>query len=124
MTDNRYWISLIAAGMAAVIVGFASTILIIMQAAQAVGANPAQQASWAASLCYMMAITTAILCWRYRVPIITAWSTPGAVLIASSAAGLTYQTALGAFVVAGVLMVLTGLIRTLESSIEKIPSAL
>ena len=73
------WASLTAASAAAVIIGFASTILVIMQAAQAVGATPAQQASWAASLCFAMAITTAILCWRFKTPIITAWSTPGAV---------------------------------------------
>ena len=118
------WASLTATSAAAVIVGFASTILLIIQAAQAVGASPQQQASWAASLCFAMAITTAILCWRFKMPIITAWSTPGAVLIASSAAGLTYQTALGAFVVAGVLMVITGLIRPLETAIEKMPSAI
>ena len=118
------WASLTAASAAAVIVGFASTILVIMQAAQAVGATPAQQASWAASLCFAMAITTAILCWRFKVPIITAWSTPGAVLIASSAAGLTYQTALGAFVVAGGLMVITGLVRPLERAIERMPAAI
>ena len=118
------WATLTAASAAAVIIGFASTILIIMQAAQTVGASPAQQASWAAVLCYAMAFTTAILCWRYKMPIITAWSTPGAVLIASSATSITYQSALGAFVVAGVLMVITGLVRPIESAIEKMPPAI
>lgn len=118
------WATLSGASAAAVIVGFASTILIIMQAAQAVGATPAQQASWAAVLCYAMAITTAILCWRYKMPIITAWSTPGAALIVGSAAGISYQSALGAFVVAGVLMVITGLVRPFERAIEKMPPAI
>ena len=44
------WFSLISSAATAVVVGFASTILLIMQAAQAVGATPAQQASWAAVL--------------------------------------------------------------------------
>jgi benzoate membrane transport protein len=118
------WASLTAASAAAVIVGFASTILIIMQAAQAVGATPAQQASWAAVLCYAMAITTAILCWRYKMPIITAWSTPGAALIIGSATGINYQSALGAFLVAGVLMLITGLVKPLERAIEKMPPAI
>lgn len=120
---KSHWLSLTAAAAAVVVVGFASTILIIMQAAQAIGASPAQQASFAASLCYMMAITTFFLCWRYKMPIITAWSTPGAVLVAASA-GLNYQTALGAFVVAGALMVLTGLLKPLERAIERMPSAI
>jgi benzoate membrane transport protein len=115
------WATLTAASAAAVIIGFASTILIIMQAAQAVGATPAQQASWAAVLCYAMGITTAILCWRYKMPIITAWSTPGAALIVGSATGINYQSALGAFVVAGVLMVITGLVKPFERAIEKMP---
>ena len=118
------WASLSAASAAAVIIGFASTILIIMQAARAVGATPAQQASCAAVLCYAMAITTAILCWRYKMPVITAWSTPGAALIIGSATGIDYQSALGAFVVAGILMVITGLVKPLERAIEKMPPAI
>lgn len=118
------WVTLTAASAAAVIIGFASTILILMQAAQAVGATAAQQASMASVLCYAMAITTATLCWRYKMPIITAWSTPGAVLIISSAAGIDYQSALGAFLFSGFLMVVTGLVKPLERIIEKMPPAI
>jgi benzoate membrane transport protein len=69
-----------------------------------------------------MAVTSFILSWRYKMPIITAWSTPGAALIATSAAGITYPNALGAFVVAGVLMCVSALIKPLERAIEKIPT--
>ncbi len=74
------------------------------------------------ALCIGMAVSSFILSWRYRMPMITAWSTPGAVLIATSGAGITYANALGAFVVAGVLMVVAGLIKPLERAIEKIPA--
>jgi benzoate membrane transport protein len=116
------WFSLLSSTFAAVVVGFASTILVIMEAARNVGASPSQQASWAAALCFGMAATSFILSWRYRMPMITAWSTPGAVLIATSGPGITYQNALGAFVVAGFLMVVAGLIKPLEKAIEKIPA--
>jgi len=116
------WFGLISAAATAVVVGFASTILLIMEAARAVGADQAQQASWAASLCFGMAITTFILSWRFKMPIITAWSTPGAALIATSAAGVSYQNALGAFVVSGVLMCLAAFVAPLERAIEKIPA--
>ena len=118
------WFSLTSSALTAVVVGFASTILVIMEAARAVGATPSQQASWAAALCFGMAVTTLILSWRYKMPMITAWSTPGAVLIATSATGVTYANALGAFVVAGVLMLVAGLIKPLEKAIEKIPAPL
>jgi benzoate membrane transport protein len=121
-TDARGWFGLISAATTAVVIGFASTILVIMEAARAVGATPAQQASWAAALCLGMAVTSFYLSWRYRMPIITAWSTPGAAVIATSAAGVTYQNALGAFLVAGLLMVVAGLIKPLEKAIEKIPA--
>jgi benzoate membrane transport protein len=116
------WFSLFSSTLAAVVVGFASTILVIMEAARNVGATPSQQASWAAALCFGMAVSSFILSWRYRMPMITAWSTPGAVLIATSGSGISYQNALGAFVVAGLLMVVAGLIKPLEKAIEKIPA--
>ena len=116
------WFSLVSSTLAAVVVGFASTILVVMEAARSVGATPGQQASWAAALCFGMAATSFFLSWRYRMPMVTAWSTPGAVLIATSGGGITYANALGAFVVAGLLMVVAGLVKPLERAIEKIPA--
>jgi benzoate membrane transport protein len=118
------WFGLISSSATAVIVGFASTILLIMEAARAVGATPSQQASWAASLCFGMAVTSLILSWRYRMPIITAWSTPGAALIATSTSGVAYENALGAFLVAGFLTCLAALITPLARLIERIPAPL
>jgi benzoate membrane transport protein len=120
----KHWLSLSTAALAAVVIGFASTILVLMQAAQAIGATFAQQASMAAILCFMMAITSFILCVRYKMPIIIAWSTPGAALIVGSAHGVTYPVALGAYVFAGVLMVLTGLVKPIERAIERMPPAI
>jgi benzoate membrane transport protein len=121
-TARAGWFSLVSSTLAAVVVGFASTILVVMEAARSVGATPGQQASWAAALCFGMAATSFFLSWRYRMPMITAWSTPGAVLIATSGGGIIYANALGAFVVAGLLMVVAGLVKPLERAIEKIPA--
>jgi benzoate membrane transport protein len=120
----KYWLSLTTAALAAVVIGFASTILVLMHAAQAIGATLAQQASMAAVLCFAMATTSFFLCLRYKMPIIIAWSTPGAALIVGSAQGVTYPAALGAFVFAGALMVLTGLVRPLERAIARMPAAI
>ena len=115
------WFSLTSSALTAVVVGFASTILLIIEAADAVGANAAQKASWAAALCIGQAIATVILSARYKMPIITAWSTPGAVLIATSAGGIGYQAALGAFIAAGVLTCITALLTPVARLIERIP---
>jgi benzoate membrane transport protein len=122
VSDVRGWISLCSASLTAVVVGFASTILLIVEAAKTVGADAAQQASWVWALCIGMAITTLILSWRYRMPIITAWSTPGAALILTSGAGIAYPEALGAFVAAGLLTCLAALLTPLARLIEKIPA--
>jgi benzoate membrane transport protein len=116
------WLNLTTAALVAVVVGFASTILIVMQAGQAIGATPAQQASMAAILCFGMAATSLFLSWRHRMPIITAWSTPGAALIATSATGVAYADALGAFVVAGVLMAAAALAKPLANAIARMPA--
>lgn len=124
-TSAKGWFSLTSSAVTAVVVGFASTILLIMEAADAVGASPAEKASWAAALCIGQAVTTLILSWRYRMPIITAWSTPGAVLIATSAsAGIDYRSAIGAFIAAGLLMCLTALFKPVARMIEKIPASI
>lgn len=119
---GRAWFGLISSAATAVIVGFASSILIVMQAAQAVGASPVQQASWAAVLCFGMGVTSFYLSFWHKMPIITAWSTPGAALIATSAVGVTYENALGAFVAAGVLMCLAALVKPLARAIAQIPA--
>jgi benzoate membrane transport protein len=123
-TSAKGWFSLTSATLTAVVVGFASTILLIMEAANAVGASPAEKASWAASLCIGQAVTTVILSWRYKMPIITAWSTPGAALIATSAAGVDYRSAIGAFIASGLLMCVTALFRPMARAIEKIPASI
>ncbi len=121
---ENHWPSLISAATAAVIVGFASTILVVIEGARAVGATAAQQASVAASLCFAMAVTSAILAYRFRQPIMVAWSTPGAVLIATSASGISFQEAIGAYVFAGLLMVITALIKPVSEIINKMPASI
>jgi benzoate membrane transport protein len=121
-TAKDNWLNLTTSAVTAVVVGFASTILIVMQAAQAVGASSAQQASMAAILCFGMAATSLFLSWRHRMPIITAWSTPGAALIATSGSHVGYTDALGAFIIAGLLMAAASLIKPLAQAIAKIPA--
>jgi benzoate membrane transport protein len=118
------WLSLTSAATAAVIVGFASTILVVIEGAKAVGATPTQQASTAAILCFAMAASSFILAFRYKQPIMVAWSTPGSALMATGAAGIAFPDAVGAFMVAGGLMVLTALIKPLSTAISKLPPAL
>ncbi|RWN17074.1 MAG: benzoate transporter BenE [Mesorhizobium sp.] len=104
----------------AAIVGFGGTLAIVIAAANAVGATQIETASWVTTICLAMAIESLWLSWRTKMPIITAWSTPGLALIAASS-GFSMSEAVAAFIVTGVLLVATGLFRPLTKLISRIP---
>lgn len=79
----------VLAGFVAVLVGYASSAAIIWQAAAAAGASTQQIAGWMTALGLGMGISTLVLSWWYKAPVLTAWSTPGAALLATSLHGVT-----------------------------------
>jgi benzoate membrane transport protein len=106
----------------AAIVGFGGTLAIIIAAADAVGATRLETASWVTAICLAMAAECLWLSWRTKMPVITAWSTPGAALIAASS-GFTMPEAVGAFVIAALLLIATGLFKPLTRLISRIPAS-
>lgn len=112
--------SVVASAVVAALVGIAGALAVVLAAADAVGATPAQTTSWVTALCLAMALTSGTLSLVHRVPIITAWSTPGAALVAATA-GVTIESAVGAFLLAGALLTATALFSPLGRAIERIP---
>ncbi|WP_303698999.1 benzoate/H(+) symporter BenE family transporter [Brevundimonas naejangsanensis] len=112
-----------SAAAVATVVGFGGTVALIVQAGQAMGASPGQIISMVTALCLGIGLPGAVLSWRLKMPVVLAWSTPGAALLAASTLGLGWSTAVGAFVIAGLMMVLTGLIPALGRLAERIPAA-
>jgi benzoate membrane transport protein len=106
----------------AAIVGFGGTLAVIIAAADAVGATQAQTASWVTAICLAMAVETAWLSQWTRMPVITAWSTPGAALVAASS-GFTMADAVGAFIVTALLLIATGLFKPLTKLVSRIPAS-
>ncbi len=104
----------------AAFVGFAASVPLILAAAIAIGANPAQTVSMVAALAFATSASALVLSWRARIPMICAWSTPGAALIAASS-GFTVETAVGAFLFAALLMLATALISPLGALVARIP---
>lgn len=113
-------LSMISAALVAALVGYGSTIALVLAAAGAVGATPAQTASWLLAICLAKAVGAAGLSFYSRVPVVLAWSTPGAALIAATH-GISMPEAVGAFVLAGVLIALTGAVKPLERAVLLIP---
>jgi benzoate membrane transport protein len=114
-------ISVFSAALVAALVGIAGALAVVLAATDAVGATPAQQASWVTGLLLAMAITSPLLSLAHRIPIITAWSTPGAAVIAATAGSVRFEAAVGAFLLAALLILLTALVRPLGRLIERIP---
>jgi len=104
----------------AAIVGFGGTLAIVIAAAHAVGATQIQTASWVTTICLAMAIESLWLSWRTKMPVITAWSTPGLALMAAST-GFSIGEAVAAFIATAILLIATGLFRPLTQLISRIP---
>src|SRR6185312_5463054 len=113
--------SAVIAGFVTVLVGFTSSAVIVFQAAHALGATPAEIASWMWALGLGMGVTCIGLSLRYRAPVVTAWSTPGAAMLITSAAGVSMPEAIGAFLVCGALITLSGFTGWFERAISRIP---
>jgi benzoate membrane transport protein len=116
-------LSTVVAGFVAVLVGFTSSVAIVFAAAQALGATPAQTTSWIWALGLGMGLTSIGLSLAYRQPVLTAWSTPGAALLAGTS-GVTMPEAVGAFVVCALLITLSGATRAFERVMDRIPVAI
>ena len=113
------------AGVVTALVGFASSALVVITGLRAVGASTDQAASGLLALCVAQGVGTIWLSRRHRIPVLLAWSTPGAALLASTGhVDGGWPAAVGAFVAVGVLILVTGLWPRLGRLIAAIPPAL
>jgi benzoate membrane transport protein len=112
-----------AAAFIPTIVGFGGTVALVVAAAEAVGATPAQTGASIAAVCLVKAVAAAWLSWRHRIPMITAWATAGAALIASTT-GLSFDQAVGAYLVASTAIVATAFVKPLGDLVARIPTSI
>ena len=114
----------LVAGFIAVMVGYTSSVILIIQAATAAGADAAQLASWLWTLGIGMGISCIGLSLYYRIPVLTAWSTPGAALLITSLGNFTLAEAIGAFVISSLLITLCGISGWFDRLMRHIPAQL
>ena len=118
--------SALTAGFVAVLVGFTSSVAIVFQAAQAFNATPAQIASWMWALGIGMGLCTVLPSLCLKKPVMVAWSTPGAAVLATAGleGGFTMAQAVGAFMVSAALITLCGVTGWFEKVMNRIPVAI
>ncbi len=115
----------IIAGVIGALTGFASSFAIVIAGLLAVGASPAEAASGLLALCIGQALLAGLLSWRFRLPLSFAWSTPGAaLLVAAEGTTGSYGAAIGAFMVCGLLILVSGLWPWLGRAMTRIPMPL
>ncbi len=117
-------ISPISAGFIAVLVGYTSSAAIVFQAAAAAGGSAAHVSSWLWALGLGMFATSVGLSLRFRAPVLTAWSTPGAALLVTGLSGVPMGEAIGAFLFSSALIVLCGVLGLFEAIMRHVPKAL
>jgi benzoate membrane transport protein len=117
-------LSAFTAGFVAVLVGFTSSVAIVFQAAQAFGATPEMISSWMWALGLGMGLCSALPSLYWKQPVMIAWSTPGAAVLAVAGAGYGMGEAVGAFIVCALLITLAGATGGFERVMNKIPMAI
>lgn len=115
--------SALVAGFVSALVGFSSTVAVIFQATRNLGATPEQTASWLWAIGVGMALPTIALSLATRKPILIAWSTPGAAVVAAAAAAghLTMPKAIGCFLFSGLLITAAGFSGVFEKVMKRLP---
>jgi benzoate membrane transport protein len=116
-------LSAVVAGFIAVLVGFSSSVAIVFQAAQGLGATPAQITSWMWALGVGTGLSTIGLSLWYRQPVLTAWSTPGAALLVATH-GVSLPVATGAFLISAALITIAGASGLFERLMSRVPVAI
>ena len=117
-------VAVLVAGFVCVLVGFSSSYALIVQAGLAMGLDAAGLATMTAALSLGMGLTTLLPSAWLRIPVVTAWSTPGAALLAASLPGVPLPEAIGAFVACGALLTLAGATGLFERWMSRIPSSI
>ena len=112
------------AGFITFLIGISISAVLVIQGAQTLGATPEQISSWLWALGLSIGISGLVLSWKYRYPVATAWSTPGIALIIATGSHYSLSSAIGAFIVCGILTAFVGFSGLFQRLLSKIPMSL
>ncbi len=103
------------------LVSFGGTAVLMVQAGHTAGLDAARIGSWIGSLSLAFGLGGALYSLRTGLPIVMAWSTPGAALLVTALAGVPFDQAIGAFVLAAALTLACGLFGWIDPILRRIP---
>ncbi len=112
------------AGFITFLIGISVSAVLVIQAAQILGATPAQISSWFWALGLGIGLSGLLLSWKFKYPVATSWSTAGLALIIATGSGYSLYEAIGAFLVCGLLTAILGFLGIFEKVLTYIPQSL
>lgn len=121
---NDFSLSAVVAGFIATVISYAGPLVIIFQAAESAGMSHAVLSSWVWAISIGSAVLGIGLSLRYRVPIIIAWSAPGSALLVTLLPQISLNEAVGAYIVANLIIFLVGISGAFDRIISKLPAAI
>lgn len=120
MSANRI-LSASVAGLIAVIVAFTSSVALIYQTVLNLGGDATLASSWILTLGLSMGVTSIGLSLYYRIPILIAWSTPGAALLIANTQNVDLHEATAGFICCAALIFMCGITGWFEKLLNKLP---
>lgn len=116
------WIPAIIAGIIATTISYAGPLVIVFQAAQSL--EPAIVASWIWAISIGSGVLGIVMSWRWRVPIVVAWSAPGSALLVTMLPQTDFATAVGAYIVANLAVLVVGASGAFDRLMKRLPAAI
>jgi len=116
--------SAIVVGLIAVIVSYSGPLVIVLSAARAGHLDQAHTDSWVWAISIGSGISSLLLSWRTRMPVITAWSTGGVALLVTNLGHYPYPEAIGAFVLSSVVITVIGVSGLFGRLIQAVPAGI
>ena len=121
---NDFSVPAVFAGFITFLVGISVSAVLVIQAAQILGASAEQISSWFWALGFGIGLSGLILSWKFKYPVATSWSTAGLALIIATGSGYSLHEAIGAFLFCGVLTAVLGFLGIFEKVLTYIPQSL
>ena len=112
------------AGFITFLIGISVSSVLVIQAAQLLGASTAQISSWFWALGLSIGLSGLILSWKFKYPVATSWSTAGLALIIATGSGYSLNEAVAAFMICGIITAALGFFGAFERILSFIPQSL
>lgn len=112
------------AGFIATIISFSGPLVVIVQAADSAQLSAAELSSWLGAVAIGSGVLGLILSFKYKAPIVIAWSIPGSALLVSLLPEVGLSQAVGAYLVAGVLVAIIGWSGVFDTLIARLPESI